>query len=592
MTLEIIAVLAIVVFAVIIFALEKYPVDLVALTVMALLMITGIITPEEGISGFSNSATVTVAAMFILSAGLFRTGALNFIGRYLASVSKKNYLAGIILMMSFTGIISAFINNTAVVALFLPIVLNIAKSTKLSSSKLLMPLSFSAILGGVCTLVGTSTNILASSIAELQGQPAFSMFEITPVGIVFLLVGILYMSTIGVKLLPDRKNSAELTEDFGMSDYITEIVLLPNAKSVNVEIINSQLIKDIDIDILEIQREDGKKLVPNPKTVLKNNDILKVRCNIEKLKLLQESEGIAIKSEKKFADVDLSLREARLVEAVVTPNSILIGKTLKGINFRNTFGATVLAIRHRGKIMREKLGNTVLVSGDVLLIEVKKDWLAQLKQNTSLLIISEVSLTKTRLSKTVIALITILGVVLTAAFNVMPIVVAAIIGSLILILSDCLSLEEAYKAIDWKVIFLLAGLVTLGIALEKSGGARLISEFIINNIGGLGEHALVSTFFFIAMILTAFMSNNASVVLLIPIAVLTAESLGVSARPFLFAITIAASIDFMTPIGYQTNTMIYGPGNYKFSDYLKIGTPLNILFWILGSLLIPYFFPL
>jgi di/tricarboxylate transporter len=377
-----------------------------------------------------------------------------------------------------------------------------------------------------------------------------------------------------------------------MSDYITEIVLLPEAKSVNIEIAKSPIIKELDIDILEIQREDGKLLLPGSKTVLKANDILKVRCNIEKLKLLQAREGIAIKSERKFADVDLSLKEARLVEAVVTPNSILIGRTLKGINFRNTFGATVLAIRHRGKVMREKLGKTILVSGDVLLVEVKKEWLPQLKQNSSLLIISEVSLTKTRLSKTIIAAAVILGVIISAAVNIVPIVISAIIGCVILILTDCITLEEAYKAIDWKVIFLLSGLITLGIALENSGGAKLISEFLISSIGKFGGYALVSAFFLLSMLLTAFMSNNATVVILIPIAVFTAESIGVNARPFLFAITIAASIDFMTPIGYQTNTMIYGPGNYKFLDYVKIGAPLNLIYWILASLLIPYFFPL
>ena len=230
---------------------------------------------------------MTVAAMFVLSQGLFKTGALNFLGAYLTKVSKKNYLSGIITMMIITGIISAFINNTAVVALFMPIMLSIAKSTNHSSSKLLMPLSFSAILGGVCTLIGTSTNILASSVAELQGQPAFSMFEISPIGVIFLVVGIIYMSTIGVRLLPDRKSPQNLTDDFEMSDYITEIVLLPEAKSVNLEIAKSPIIKDLDIDILEIQREDGKILLPNSQTVLKANDVLKVRCNIEKLKQLQ-----------------------------------------------------------------------------------------------------------------------------------------------------------------------------------------------------------------------------------------------------------------------------------------------------------------
>lgn len=589
MTIDILIVFIVLAGAVVLFSMEKFPVDLTAIVVMTALLLTGIITPEEGISGFSNSATVTVAAMFVLSAGLFNTGAMNLITEMLRKLMKKNYKLGILALMIAACFISAFINNTAVVALFIPIVISIARASKISPSKMLMPLSFSAILGGVCTLIGTSTNILTSAILQQNGAPPLGMFEMSSFGVTLSVVGIFYMMFIGIKLLPEKKAN-ELTENFEMLDYITEIILPADSKYINNSIRDSSLVKEIDIDILEIQRSDGRKFIPSPDSLLLENDTLKVRCNIEKLKEISQKEGVILKPERKFAEEDLLFNEAKMVEAVITPNSRLIGKTIKSISFRNSFGATVLAIRHRGKIMHEKLANTVLLAGDVLLIEVKRDWLPQLRKNTAFILISEVTLTKMKKSKIIISILILSVVVLAAAFNLMPIVGTAIIGSVLLILTGCVSLEEAYKAVDWKVIFLLAGLVTLGIALQKSGGAEYISNGIIHLASSSNPHVLVSLFFFLSMALTAFMSNNASVALLIPISLVTANTLSIDSRPLIMAVTFAASIDFMTPIGYQTNTMIYGPGNYKFTDYLKVGAPLNFICWLLGSLLIPVIF--
>jgi di/tricarboxylate transporter len=590
MTIEILIIFLIIAGAIALFTLEKMPVDLTALVVMASLLLTGLVSPQEGISGFSNSATVTVAAMFILSSALFKSGALNFFSYLLRNVLKKSYWSGLFLMMLFSGVVSGFINNTAVVALLMPLVISVCRSMKLSPSKLLIPLSFSVILGGVCTLIGTSTNILASSLVQQYGEPPIGMFEMTPFGIILFAIGLIYILTIGARILPDRGIPSELTDDFEMAHYITEIVMLPNSKSIGTEIQNSPIIKDVDLDILEIHRDTGEKLIPTPNTIIREYDVLKVRCNIEKLQELQLKQGIKLKSDKRFFDEDLYTKETRLVEAVITPYSRLIGRTLKGINFRSTFGATVLAIRHRGKVMHEKLGKTNLLPGDVLLIEVKKEWLPQLRQNASFIIISELLLSKIQKIKIVISVLVIAAIIISSALNLMPIVASAIIGSVILVLTGCITLEEAYRAIDWKVIFLLAGLVTLGIALEKSGGAGLIASALISISGSFGNSILISAFFLISMILTAFMSNNASVALLIPIAVLSANTLGIDSRPYIMAVTFAASVDFMTPIGYQTNTMVYGPGNYRFSDYLKIGTPLNIIFWLLGSLLIPLLF--
>jgi di/tricarboxylate transporter len=591
MSADIIIVFLILTGAIILFSRDKIPVDLTAMIIMAALLITGIITPEEGISGFSNTATVTLAAMFILSAGLFNTGALNFVGDFLTRMTKKNYLTGLISLLLIVSVISAFINVTAVVAIFMPVVIRMANRSGISPSKFLIPLSFGALFGGVNTLIGTSTNILVSSIAFQHGLKPFGMFEMTPFGLVILFTGTVYMLFTAKSLLPDRKEAGSLSQEFHLEDYITEIIVLPESKSVHKEIRNSSLVKDLDLDIIEIHRGEKNKFLPSPNTIIMPNDILRVRCNIEKLKELQTREGILLKSEISFGDLNLNLAESRLVQAVVTSGSRLRGRTIKNINFRETFGGTVLAIRHRGRLMRENLGNTILIPGDVLLIEVKKDWLSQLRKNNAFVIVSEVNTQKQKKDKILPAIIILTAVVAAAALGVFPIVTSAIIGSVLYLLLGIITLEEAYRSIEWRVIFLLAGVLTLGIAMEKTGAAGLIASSLLSLLGDLGPTVLLSAFFFLTLVFTNFISNNATAALIVPIAIITADSIGVSSRPFLMAVTFAASLSFATPVGYQTNTMIFGPGNYKFSDFLRIGLPLNIIFWLLASLLIPVFFP-
>jgi di/tricarboxylate transporter len=592
MTFEIAFVLALVVIAVILFATEKLPVDLVALLVMGALLVSGIISPEEGIAGFSNTATVTVGAMFVLSAGLFKTGAVSYLGRALSRLFKLNLWLALIVTMLIAGILSGFINNTPVVAIFLPILLGVARDLDVSPSKLLMPLSFASMFGGVCTLIGTSTNILVSAIAERHGQPAFGMFEFTPLGAIFFGAGMLYMIFIGIRLIPDRRGKGDLTQTFGMGDYLIEIILQSEAESLGKNVAESPLVHDLDIDIIEITKSDGRRIpFPTAETILEVNDILRVRCNVEKIKQLQEREGIALKPEIKWRDKELESEETMLVEAVIAPNSVLDGKTLKDIRFRNHFGGTVLALRHRGEIVHENLETTPLRAGDVLLVKIRRDHLIHLEEHEAFLVVSEVGLPTFRKRKVIPAVAIVAGVVLTAAFNILPILISAIVGSILMILVGCLDLEDAYKAIEWKVIFLLAGVLSLGAALEKTGAALLVSDALIAGVGPWGPTALLAAFFLVTTVLTNVMSNNATAALLAPIALAASESLGLSPRPLLMAVTFAASLSFMTPVGYQTNTLIYGPGQYKFADFLRAGTLLNLLFWLLATLLIPLFWP-
>ncbi len=591
MTFEIAFVFVLVLSTVLLFVTERFPVDLVALMVMATLLVSRVISLEEGISGFSNTATVTVAAMFVVSAGLFKTGALRVVSLTLERIGRHSFWVALICMMLVVGFISAFVNNTATVAIFMPIVLGIAREAKVSPSKLLMPLSFASIFGGACTLIGTSTNILVNSIAEREGIGSFGMFEFSPIGLMIFCVGILYMVFIGVPMIPNKGLAEDLTDKFGMGDYLTEIILLQKAKSVGKTLKNSPLVQDLDIDILEVFRGGRRLPMPSQEIILQEYDVLRVRANVSKIREIQEREGIVIKSGLKWRDKDLESEHAILVEAVIAPHSMLDGKSLEDIGFRDRFGASPLAIRHSGAVQHEKLETAVLRGGDALLIEVKRDHLVQLKKHPAFVFISEVEQPVFRKQKVVPALAVVFGVVITSALGIFPIVVSAIVGAIILILSGCLTLEEAYEAIDWKVIFLLAGLLTLGIALERSGAAALVAKALVTYIGPWGPLAMLSAFFFITNILTEAMSNNASAALLAPIAIVAAESQGWDARPFLMAVMFGASLSFMTPVGYQTNTLIYGPGQYRFSDFLRVGTPLNIMFWLICTWFIPKLWP-
>jgi di/tricarboxylate transporter len=589
MNFEIIFVFLVLTLAVFLFVTEKLPVDLVALIVMALLLVVGIVDPSEGLSGFSNTATITVGAMFVLSAGLFKTGAVSYLGSFVTQIFKRNFWWAMIIVMFIVGVLSAFINNTPVIAIFLPILLGVAKETHISASKILMPVSFASMFGGVCTLIGTSTNILVSSIAEKQGIRPFSMFEFAPLGIIMFAVGTAYMLLIGIKLIPDRRGEGDLTEAFDLNEYLTEIVLLPEAASVGKKIKSAPLVHDLEIVILEIRRQEERIHQPHGEVVLLAGDVLLVRCDLDKIRALQEREGVQLKPQAKWGDESLTSEDFRLLEVIIEPNSALAGSTLKGSNFRENYGATVLAIRHRGRLLREKMSETILRTGDLLLIEIHKDRLNAFKRNDNFIITSEMQTVEFRRDRVLIALAIVAGVVLSASLDIVPIVVASVVGAILLILFGCLKLEEAYQAIEWKIIFLLAGVLTLGIALEKSGAAQMMSSQIVTSVGGFGLIALVSAFYLLTSLLTESMSNNATAALLAPIAIATATTLGVNPQPFLVAVTFAASASFMTPVGYQTNTMIYGPGQYKFIDFVKVGTPLNIIFWLLATFLIPVF---
>ncbi|GGZ15166.1 membrane protein [Echinicola pacifica] len=592
MTPEIIIVLVIIALAMFMFLIEKLSIDTISIIVMTAFMATGILTFEEGISGFSNSATVTVGAMFVLSAAVFKTGSLNSINLIFLRISRKNEFTFLLVLMIFSGILSAFINDTAVVALLMPTVLKISKDTGIPPSRLLMPLSFGALMGGVCTLLGTSTNILVSGIAESHGVKPFGIFEMSGMGLVFLAAGITYMMTIGNWLLPSRKPSKEISETFDMGDYITEIIVTEKFDDTGKSINMTGLFRDYNVDPIQIIRENGEIINAYKYTVLRKGDTIRVRCDKETLTQIRNIQGIELKIDLKLKDEDFRSQGHKLYEMVVPPNSSLINNSVKSIDFRATYpGLTVLAIRHRNDILHTKLKHTKISAGDVLLVRGDEEMVAQLKGSENLLVISENSTPPIIWHKIVITLMIAVAVVTVAALKILPIPVAAIIGVVLLILFKSISTEEAYRAIDWKVLFMLAGILSMGVALEKTGAANLLADSLVNLLGDYGPRTILSAVFLVTFLSTNIMSNNATAALLAPIAISIAAAMQVSERPFLMAVTFAASLSFMTPMGYQTNTMIYTPGNYKFMDYIRIGTPLNILYWILATLMLPWFFP-
>lgn len=591
MSPDILIVFGLLIVAIFLFSYEKIPFDITALILLSILLVTGILTPEEGFSGFSNSATITIAAMFILSEGIRRTGALNDVSDYFATLGQKNPSIGLLIIMAIIGGISGFINNTAAVAIFIPVVISVSREMEVSASQLLMPLSFASMFGGVCTLIGTSTNILVSSIAQEQGMSAFNMFEFAPMGIIFFIVGFIYMFTIGNKLIPDRRGEGDLTQDYEMQQYLTDLIIEDNSEWIGQPINEAPIVKDLDLDLLRVFKESGRSDYKQSTTRLKSGDVLRIRGGVNEIHKLLRREDVSLKPTKQWYDVDLRHGTDALVEAIVAPNSSLEQKTIGEVDFLERFGAVVLAIRHHGELQQEELSDVQLEGGDSLLLSMSKDRIREMQNDASFVVASEVDVERYRSDKMPLA-VCILGMVVgLAAFGILPIVITAVIGVILMNLTGCLTTEEAYNAVNWKVIILLGGIIPLGTAMEKTGAAHLLSETVINYLGSMGPTAIVSGFFLLSMMLTNLISNQATAVLLAPIAIDTASSIGVSAEPLLMAVTFAASLSFMTPVGYQTNTMIYGAGQYKFTDFTKVGTPLNIIFWILGTIFIPIFWP-
>lgn len=588
--------LGVLVVALVAFVAEWLPVDLTALFVAIALVVLGLVTPEEGVAGFGNTATITVMAMFILSAGISRTGVILVVRDWLVKWGGKNANQQILILGLVVGPITAFINNTAVVAVFLPIVEDWCKKQGISPSKLLIPLSYATVLGGMITLIGTSTNILASGVSKKLGYGEFGLFQFTKLGLITFAVGLVYLALFAPKLLPDRVSPSANLAGYGLKDYVSEVVISPRSSLIGQTLRSSEIQRKFDIDVLELIRDGSHFPQPVADKKLLAGDILLVRGGRQELLNIRDERGLDIVPDVQFGkealETEISSGEDEVAEVLILSNSRLLGTTLKDLRFRQRYNATVLAIRRGEELLRDRLGQTPLKFGDLLLVQGPKESLKGLQTSRELLVMESRDVENLRPDKAWLAIAITLGVIVVSAFNWMPILVSALVGVGLMVVTGCLKPGEIYGAVRWDIIFLLAGLLPLGTAMEKSGATKWLASHLLS-VGGNLSGFWVLTFFYIATtLLTEILSNNAAVVLMIPIAAEVAKTLGLNPLAFIYAVTFAASNSYLTPIGYQTNTMVYGPGGYKFLDFTRVGAPLNLILTILTPTLIVWLYGL
>lgn len=588
MTFDIVLVLIIALAAIILFATERLRIDAVALLVLSALAVLGLVSPGEALSGFSNQATITVAAMFVLAAGLQNSGALSGVGRLLGRAGSPGMF--LLILFGVLAVVAPFVNNTAVVAVFMPLVMSATAGIGMSASKALIPLSYVSQMAGVCTLVGTSTNLLVNGMARDLGHRGFTMFEFTPLGVICLVTGCLYLLTFGRWLLPESRATG-LVDQYELGKYITELRVTPESSLIGVSAGEVKLGEDYGVFVLELIRGDEKVWSPRAQ-ILEEGDVLIARGDWSKLDKLRAEAGLEINTEFRFGAQTLKEDSRQiLTEVMVAPRSRLVGSTLALLERRWPHEATILAIHRRGEILREQLKDVRLNVGDVLLMLAPESGMPGLRRDSDIIVLSARDAARPVGWRAPFALVTMALVIVISAIGWVPIAITALTGAVAMTLAGCLEADESYDSIDWTIIILMAGLLPLGVAMSQTGAAEFIVANSIGLVAGFGPLVVLAVLYLMALLLTEFMSNAAAAVLLTPIGMSTAAMLGVDATPFLVAVTFAASTSFATPVGYQTNTMVYSAGGYRFGDFVRVGVPLNLIFWVLGVIFIPVFWP-
>ena len=570
------------------FIKEWFSPDLVAMGAFVLLLAIGVLDEKSALAVFSNPAPIIVSCMFVLSAALERTGTIEALGEWFEKLAGKKELRVLLVLMLIVAVLSAFVNNTPVVVVFMPIVLALARKHDLIASRFLIPLSYAAIVGGTCTIIGTSTNLVASGIAKESGLDEFGMFEVSKLGIVFVIVTFIYMLLIGRKLLPDRVTLSTLFDSSAGKEFLTSVIISEESELIGKKISETSLSKIRDFRILEVSRSGKKINSPLKDIIFNSGDQLLVKSRVSGVVDVGGNSGIELGFEGGLGLQELQTESAVLIEGVIGPGSSLVGRSIKELNFREKYDVIILALHRRGVNLRDKFEDVRLAFGDTILVEGAPDKINALSQERDFINLSQSNCRPLRRSKVPFAVGALLLFMVLAAFKVAPLIVLALGAALLTLFSRCLEPSEAYEAIDWKVIFMIFGMLGLGTALQKVQVIQILADsltgwaLVLKNI-----YVLIALIYLLTAILTELISNNAVAALLTPVAISVAQAMDLDARPLVVAVMFAASASFSTPIGYQTNTYIYGAGGYKFTDFTRVGIPLTIILWVVSVILIP-----
>jgi di/tricarboxylate transporter len=584
--------------AVVLFATERIPIDIVTILLVITLVLTGTLSVSEAFAGFGNDIIITISGLFILTGGLVKTGVVDVVGRRLHRIAGGNEFRLTVLIMVVAAASAAVMKNTTTTAMFVPVVLGMAERARVAPSKLLMPLAFGAILGGTCTLIGTSTN-LAVSGALPRYQPLapgydlqpFSMFELTPVGAAIVVVGMFYMLLIGLRLLPRRGGEDSLTEQYHIREYVSEVIVLPGSPLVGRTLAEANLSDELDLTVIGIIRGTQGRIAPSAHQKIEAEDLLLVQGRVEDILRVKTEAGIEIKADFKLSDRVLEDHDVELFEATVLRGSDFIGRTLKGLKFRQHYQLTVLAINRHGVALLSKISALPLRFGDVLLVQGKRELVERLAQDGQILLLEDVSERRGRAGKRSWAIMAFGIFLLLSITHIVPLSVAVLLGVLILLASGALRTQEIYDMIEWRLIVLIAGMISFGVAMEKTHADQYLADLIVRATGSFGPTAVLAGFFIMTVAITQPMSNQAAALVMLPIAVKTALALGLNPRTFAITITYAASCSFITPLE-PACVLIFTPGRYRFLDFVKVGTILTVAVFAIVILLVPIFWPL